>query len=60
MTHPAPRFIPGLWRPAPERLRPSADEIVLVGAALGGAVYGASYLLQKRLTTEVQSLAPRT
>jgi len=33
---------------------------VLVGAALGGAVYGASYLLQKRLTTEVQALAPRT
>jgi len=34
MTHPAPRFIPGLWRPAPERLLPSADEIVLVGASL--------------------------
>jgi len=33
---------------------------VLVGAALGGAVYGASYLLQQRLTGEVQALAPRT
>src|SRR5256885_3744388 len=33
---------------------------VLVGAALGAAVYGASYLLQQRLTGEVQALAPRT
>jgi hypothetical protein len=33
---------------------------LLVGAGLGAAVYGASYLLQKRLTTEVQALAPRT
>jgi hypothetical protein len=32
----------------------------LVGAALGAAVYGVSYLVQQRLTNEVQALAPRT
>ncbi len=33
---------------------------VLVGAALGGAVYGASFLLQRRMMAEVQALVPRT
>jgi hypothetical protein len=33
---------------------------VLAGAALGGAVYGISYLLQRRMMGEVQSLVPRT
>ncbi|HEY1456034.1 MAG TPA: hypothetical protein VGG31_06020 [Candidatus Dormibacteraeota bacterium] len=33
---------------------------VIVGAALGGAVYGASFLLQRRMMTEVQALVPRT
>ena len=32
----------------------------LVGAGLGAAVYGVSYLVQQRLTKEVQALAPRT
>ena len=30
------------------------------GAALAGAVYGISYLLQKRLMTRVQALLPKT
>jgi hypothetical protein len=33
---------------------------VLAGAALGGAVYGISFLLQRRMMGEVQSLVPRT
>ena len=33
---------------------------VLAGAALGAAVYGVSYLLQRRMMTEVQALAPKT
>ena len=33
---------------------------VLVGAALAGAVYGVSFLLQRRMMNEVQSLMPRT
>jgi hypothetical protein len=33
---------------------------VLAGALLGGAVYGASYLLQRRMMGEVQALAPRS
>jgi hypothetical protein len=33
---------------------------VLAGAALGGAVYGVSFLLQRRMMTEVQALAPKT
>jgi hypothetical protein len=33
---------------------------LLAGAALGGAVYGVSYLLQRRMMGEVQSLVPRT
>src|SRR5579864_9373149 len=33
---------------------------VLVGAALAGAVYGASFLLQRRMMTEVQALIPKT
>ncbi len=32
----------------------------LVGAGLGAAAYGVSYLVQQRLTKEVQALAPRT
>jgi len=32
----------------------------VVGAALGGAVYGASYLLQRRMMGEVQAAIPRT
>jgi hypothetical protein len=31
-----------------------------VGAVLGGAVYGASFLLQRRMMGEVQALVPRT
>ena len=31
---------------------------VLVGAALAGAVYGASYLIQRRMMEEVQALVP--
>jgi hypothetical protein len=33
---------------------------VLAGAALGGAVYGVSFLLQRRMMTEVQALVPKT
>jgi hypothetical protein len=33
---------------------------VLAGAALGAAVYGVSYLLQRRMMTEVQALVPKT
>jgi hypothetical protein len=33
---------------------------VVGGAALAGAVYGVSYLLQKRLMTQVQALLPKT
>jgi hypothetical protein len=33
---------------------------VLAGAALAGAVYGASFLLQRRMMTEVQALVPKT
>ncbi len=33
---------------------------LVVGAALGGAVYGASFLLQRRMMGEVQALVPRT
>src|SRR5579864_13491 len=33
---------------------------VVVGAALGAAVYGVSFLLQRRMMTEVQALVPRT
>jgi hypothetical protein len=33
---------------------------VLAGAALAGAVYGVSYLLQRRMMTEVQALVPKT
>jgi hypothetical protein len=32
----------------------------LIGAALGAAVYGASFLLQRRMMGEVQALVPRT
>jgi hypothetical protein len=32
---------------------------VLAGAALAGAVYGVSYLLQRRMMTEVQALVPK-
>jgi len=32
----------------------------VAGALLGGAVYGASYLLQRRMMGEVQALVPRT
>jgi hypothetical protein len=33
---------------------------VLAGAVLAGAVYGASFLLQRRMMTEVQALVPKT
>ena len=33
---------------------------VIVGVALAAAVYGASFLLQRRMMTEVQALVPRT
>ena len=33
---------------------------VLAGTALGAAVYGVSFLLQRRMMTEVQALAPKT
>src|SRR4030081_3122219 len=33
---------------------------VLAGAALAGGVYGVSFLLQRRMMTEVQALAPKT
>jgi hypothetical protein len=32
----------------------------LAGAALGGAIYGASFLLQRRMMGQVQALVPRT
>jgi hypothetical protein len=35
-----------------------ASLAVLAGAALGGAVYGVSFLLQRRLMNEVQALVP--
>jgi hypothetical protein len=33
---------------------------VLAGTALGGAVYGVSFLLQRQMMTEVQALVPKT
>jgi hypothetical protein len=33
---------------------------ILAGAALAGAVYGISFLLQRRMMTEVQALVPKT
>ena len=42
---------------APEPLH--AALAVIVGAALAAAVYGASYLIQRRMMEEVQSLVPR-
>jgi hypothetical protein len=33
---------------------------VAAGAALAGAVYGGSFLMQRRMMTEVQALAPKT
>jgi hypothetical protein len=33
---------------------------VLAGAALAAAVYGASFLMQRRMMTQVQALAPKT
>jgi hypothetical protein len=33
---------------------------IVAGAALAGAVYGVSFLLQRRMMTEVQSLVPKT
>jgi hypothetical protein len=33
---------------------------VIAGAALGAAVYGVSFLLQRRMMTEVQALVPKT
>jgi len=33
---------------------------VLAGAALAGGVYGVSFLLQRRMMTEVQALVPKT
>jgi hypothetical protein len=33
---------------------------VVAGAILGGAVYGVSFLLQRRMMEEVQALVPRT
>ena len=33
---------------------------VVAGAAIAGAVYGVSFLLQRRMMTEVQALVPRT
>jgi hypothetical protein len=44
-------------------IEPSALHAVLavvVGTALGAAVYGVSYLLQRRMMEEVQSLIPKT
>src|SRR5260370_24740735 len=32
---------------------------ILVGTALGGAVYGASFFLQRRYMTEVQGMVPK-
>jgi len=37
-----------------------ASLAVLAGAALGGAIYGASFLLQRRMMGEVQALVPRS
>jgi len=37
-----------------------ASLAVLAGAALGGAIYGASFLLQRRMMGEVQAMAPRS
>ena len=33
---------------------------VLAGTALGAAVYGVSFLLQRRMMEEVQALVPKT
>ena len=33
---------------------------VVAGTALGAAVYGVSFLLQRRMMTEVQALVPKT
>jgi hypothetical protein len=44
-------------------IEPSALHTILAavaGAALGAAMYGASFLLQRRLTGEVQALVPRS
>jgi hypothetical protein len=32
----------------------------MAGAALAGAVYGVSFLLQRKMMTEVQALVPKT
>ncbi len=45
--------------PIPNELLHAALAFV-VGAALGGAVYGASFLLQRRMMGEVQAAIPRT
>jgi hypothetical protein len=37
-----------------------ASLAVLAGAALGGAIYGASFLLQRRMMGEVQAMVPRS
>src|SRR6266702_1298592 len=37
-----------------------ASLAVLAGAALGGAIYGVSFLLQRRMMGEVQALVPRS
>jgi len=44
-------------------LSPSAIHAVLAvvaGAVLGGAVYGVSFLLQRRYMEQVQALVPKT
>ena len=45
--------------PIPNELVHAAIAFV-VGAALGGAVYGASYLLQRRMMEQVQAAVPRS
>jgi hypothetical protein len=36
-----------------------ASLAILVGAALGAAVYGVSFFLQRRMMTEVQAMVPK-
>src|SRR5438094_415278 len=45
--------------PIPNQLA-HASLAVLAGAALGGAIYGVSFLLQRRMMGEVQALVPRS
>ena len=45
--------------PIPNQLL-HASAAMLAGVALGGIVYGVSFLFQRRMMTEVQALVPKS